>query len=102
MLIAAVVASLLVAVTVGFTPLVRPRLRQGRDRAALSFFVAVQTAVASVAFLEYPWITVAVCGLALEIAVLSGWLAPTRGSRWADFERDFWAWVDAREAASRP
>jgi hypothetical protein len=99
--LAIAVAASLVAVSIGLTPLVRPHLRQCRDRAALSFFIAVQTAVVSVAFLERPWITVAICGLALELAVLSGWLAPTRGSRWADFEREFRAWVAERETASQ-
>ena len=95
-------AASLVVVSIGITPLVRRRLRQGQDRAALAFFIAVQTAIVSVAFLEHPWITVAVCGLALELAVLSGWLAPTRSSRWAEFERDFRAWVAERDTASRP
>ena len=101
MLVAVVVAAALVMVSIGMTPLVRPRVRQGRDRAAMAFFIAVQTAVVSVAFVEHPWITVAVCGMALELAVLSGWLAPTRSSRWADFERDFRAWVAERETASQ-
>jgi hypothetical protein len=86
---------------VGGPPFVRGPPRQCRDRAALAFFIAVQTAVVSVAFVEHPWLTVAVCGLALELAVLSGWLAPTRNSRWAEFERDFRAWVAEGETAPR-
>ena len=101
MLVAIAVAAPLVVLSIGLTPLVRRRVRQGRDRAALAFFIAVQTGVVSIAFVEHPWITIAVCGLALELAVLSGWLAPTRKSRWAAFERDFRAWADERETASR-